>query len=54
MNQDINAKELDAKKRAQERVTKRLDQGAEIPLFLRVESERQKGDPQNEQDKGAE
>ena len=54
VNQDINAKELDAEKKAQERVTKRLDQKEEIPLFLRAESQGQKGNPQDEKDKSGE
>lgn len=54
VNQDINAKGTDAEKRAQERVTKRLDQEAEIPLFLRADPEVQKGEAQDEKDKTGE
>ncbi len=48
MSQEINAKELDAKRKAQERVTKPLHP-EDVPLFLEG-AEVQKADAQDKQD----
>lgn len=49
MSEEINAKELDAKRRAQERVTKPLHP-EDMPLFLRESVEVQKADAPDQQD----
>ena len=50
MDQNMNAKELEAQKKAQERVTKPLHP-EDILLFMRDSSEDQKGDVQDEKEK---
>lgn len=49
VSQEMNAKELDAKRKAQERVTKPLHP-EDVPIFLRESVEVQKADAQNKQD----
>lgn len=50
MDQNLNAKELAAEKKAQERVTQPLHP-EDILLFLRDSSEGQKGEVQDEKEK---
>lgn len=49
MSQDLNAKELEAKKKAQERVTKPLHP-RDIPLFVRDSATVQKPDAKDKPD----
>jgi hypothetical protein len=53
VNQNTNAKELEAEKKAQERVTKPLHR-EEIPIFLRNSIVSQKSDAPDEKDKNVE